>query len=128
MANREWITTSVQEINHWLHREESDFCPHIEELPEMAVAVLCEDDSSGPVCRRVVCKECLDVAEADRLAERVQCYDCKEQKSRAQVYQWKPWDFSWVQGDEPLEICEECWTAPRHERRLARDDADRQAF
>lgn len=51
----------------------------------------------------------------------VGCCDCKKSKFKYLTREWRWYDFYAPQGDEPMTICNECWTKPRHQERLARD-------
>ena len=98
-------------------------CEHVE-AGEPVAAVLCEDDSFGPVARFGVCAACLrrhNEEEAERL---VTCYDCGQAKPAREVRMWKWYDFYAAQGDKPLPVCRECLKGPAHRARVAQDRED----
>lgn len=105
----------------------TEHCEHILAATACAVAVLCEDDSFGPLTRYAVCKACHDKAKAEHNAQLVTCCDCKQHKPRSDVRQWRWFDFYAPQGDEPLDVCKACWDEPKHQSRLAQDRMDAQA-
>jgi len=100
----------------------SDFCEHVEESKETAYAVFCEDDSFGPVGRRVVCKDCHDRAIGADNCSLVRCQDCCKDVTKSDTREWRWYDFYAAQGDEPRVICNECWKAPKHVARMDDDD------
>ena len=55
-------------------------CEHCESDHSLAVAVIGESDSFGPLCRFPVCQACLDAA--DEIPE-YRCRDCGKEFSRA---------------------------------------------
>ena len=103
--------------------DRSDFCEHVDADRKLAVAVLCEDDSFGPVGRFVVCSNCLRASREAEAAEMVCCADCLVRKPRRETREWKWYDFYAPQGDEPRCVCKECWKLPMHQERMADDRA-----
>lgn len=99
----------------------TDLCDHVLADPSKAIVVHRESDSFGPVGDLALCKECDDAAKAEKAAEVVICPDCHKEVKVGDTRTWKWYDFYAAQGDEPLVICRECWQAPRHQSRMARD-------
>ena len=52
------------------------------------------------------------------------CDDCKQARARKDTIEWRWYDFYAPQGDEPLVICTECQSKPKHVKRVAKDEAD----
>jgi hypothetical protein len=100
---------------------EDSLCSHVE-VGETPYAVFKEDDSFGPVGRYAVCEDCYKEEKAKEEEELVTCDDCKKKHPRKDVMSWRWYDFYAAQGDEPFEICNECWDLPKHSVRRA-DDA-----
>jgi len=96
-------------------------CEHVEADIGSGVAVLCEDDSFGPVGRYAVCQACLDEHHKSRSEEKVTCDDCKQVKLRSETRQWRWYDFYAAQGDEALVICSTCKSLPKHKNRVRKD-------
>jgi len=119
-----WMSTksSPSEVSRWLADDRSDRCDHVEESPQLAYAVLCEDDSFGPVNRYVVCEQCYRDCLDEEDAREVVCRDCKKVLPMGECFEWKWYDFYAPQGDEPLIICLECEKLPRHKQRVAEDN------
>jgi hypothetical protein len=92
-----------------------------------AYASLNEDDSFGPLTRYVVCLDCYTQHIEDHNNQKTCCQDCKQLKLNRDMRQWKWYDFYAAQGDEPMDICNECWTQPKHVNRMAKDKADYRA-
>ncbi len=108
-------------IQLWLKHSGGDRCEHVEQNSALAFAVLCEDDSFGPVLRNVVCEACFaDVEEAEK-HRRCICQDCRKSVPKAETREWRWFDFYAAQGDEPLVLCLGCWEAPKHLERMAED-------
>lgn len=96
--------------------ENSDYCEHAEEDSSLGVKYSKESDSFGTVGIYIQCKECFEhTKEQDRHNT---CYYCSEDKKTTQ---WRWYDFYAPQGDEALEVCDECWDKPAHQRRISQD-------
>lgn len=97
----------------------ADHCEHVEEDQSLGVKYSMESDSFGPVGVYIQCEECFEhTKEQDRHNT---CYDCGEDKKTTQ---WKWYDFYAAQGDEALEICDDCWSEPKHTQRRQKDSYD----
>ena len=120
-----WCHNSFLGVQRWASDERSDLCEHVEADRKAAKAVLCEDDSFGPVGRYVVCMDCYYKAQEEEEQEIVQCDDCKSLKAKAVCREWKWYDFYSQQGDEALNICDDCRELPKHQNRVVKDDRDR---
>ena len=118
-----WMSkkTFPSEVSRWLGDARSHLCEHVESDKTIAVAVLCEDDSYGPLGRYCVCKECLAKANAEEAATMHFCRDCKTDKPRSEGIMWTPYDFYPPQGDEELFVCRLCWAGPIHNDRCELD-------
>lgn len=96
--------------------ERADYCEHIEEGETLGLKYSMESDSFGPVAVFIQCEDCFEhKKEQDRYNI---CYDCGEDK---RTDQWRWFDFYAPQGDEPLEICDDCWDKPKHQQRMHKD-------
>lgn len=118
--------TEPSDVRRWLDDDRSDVCEHVENGTAKAVAVLCEDDSFGPVGRYVVCAECETRADAQEQEQQHPCIDCKGFKPLSQGDMWRGWDHYPPQGDEELFICQPCWQMDKHKKRMDEDKRDRQ--
>lgn len=125
MAHTCKYTSSLAAVRRWLADDRSDRCEHVAVNPSVAYGLYLEDDSFGPVDRRVMCKACYDNALAEHNAELETCHDCRKRLPRNDMNHWCAYDHYPAQGDEPLPICDECWEAPKHKARIRRDDAAR---
>lgn len=100
-------------------------CPHCENNPKNIYAIFKESDSFGPVSEYAMCKDCYSVEKEKIQESEVGCEDCKQMKKRSEVTPWKWYDFYAPQGDEPHNVCKDCWTKPLHQHRMAQDREDR---
>ena len=83
-----------------------------------------EMDSFGPVCIFISCHVCEEANQEAEDNETVHCDDCKQARARKDTIEWRWYDFYAPQGDEPLVICTECQSKPKHVKRVAKDEAD----
>lgn len=120
------ISTSVITAALLAH-ECTEFCDHVQVNKSLAYVSLNEDDGFGPLSRYVVCKPCYEKAQQEYAEQSTYCDDCKQYKKNSQMRQWRWFDFYAAQGDEPVDICKECWELPKHEKRMSNDRAERQA-
>lgn len=116
-----WTSTRF-DVDRWLNDDRADRCEHVMNGTRLAYAVLCEDDSFGPLVRDVVCEACYDASREEEGSVIVVCHDCKERKPMRECFEWRWYDFYAPQGDEPYIICEECETKPAHLERVRRDN------
>lgn len=102
-------------------------CEHVEKDIGLAYALRSEKDTFGTVGSYLCCKECDDLAETrdDELEEI--CRDCGKTHKAKDGIAWKWYDFYAPQGDEPLQICDECKKLPKHIERVRADRADYEA-
>lgn len=104
-----------------------DPCEHLQE-GDKAHVVHREMDSFGPVGEIALCEECenkrIEEKKASEEIETEFCFDCNAEKVLKEMREWRPYDFYAPQGDEPLNICEECWEKPKHQKRVALDAAN----
>lgn len=100
----------------------ADYCVHLAENPEQLCYLTTEMDSFGVVDQTVVCKDCHDLQEADKVNQTEWCDDCFSDKPLLTVQFWKAWDHSDSCGDRPLQVCDECAILPRHIKRVATDN------
>ena len=107
--------------------EEDGCCEHVEADPSCATYVRRENDSCGVVSSYVCCDACNEKAEKADDDELVTCFDCKQEVRKGDSIQWKWYDFYAPQGDEPLDICNNCRGKEKHLERLRRDRADYEA-
>lgn len=103
----------------------TDFCSHCsaDDLTK-AVGYFYEKDSFGFVFAEIVCEGCRDEGLKNEGEEKVCCHDCKGAFPKKETCEWRWYDFYAPQGDEPLVICNNCWGAPKHQARVAKDNAD----
>lgn len=111
--------------NYLQHLDAADYCDHVtkEDLSK-AVGYIYERDSFGYVFMEIVCEECRAKRQEQADDAMVCCHDCKKEHPRKVTTAWKWYDFYAPQGDEPYEICEDCWKEPKHQTRLANDKAN----
>ena len=106
--------------------DEADLCEHLQqEATAQAYAIFKEDDSFGPVGRIAVCKVCYDKSIQEHNEQTTCCNDCKQMKKNSEMREWRWYDFYAPQGDEPLEICTDCWKEPKHQERMRKDNQAR---
>ena len=119
-----WIVKSFRKVNQ--DDLDADFaCEHVKAGDSAHVNQ--ERDSFGIVGQAVLCDACHEAAEVAEGEETDFCYDCgKEYKIKDVIY-WRWYDFYAPQGDDPLCICRDCWSKDKHQRRMAKDAADREA-
>lgn len=103
---------------------EMDHCEHLTEGAKY-YRMTQENDSFGIVGQYATCEACTQAMEKAAAEEVVVCGDCKQPKPRSQTRQWRWYDFYAAQGDVPYCVCHECWKSPGHQRRMAKDEADR---
>jgi hypothetical protein len=123
-----WLSSESAEarnVARLLDSGHGEACEHVEVDRSLAVVVLKEDDSFGPVVRRVVCTQCLETHERYEAAQTVVCHDCGAHKPAGECREWRCYDFYAPQGDEPLIVCKACWDLPAHKQRRADDRQDR---
>ena len=119
-----WIVKSFREVNQ--DDLDADFaCEHVKAGDSAHVNQ--ERDSFGIVGQAVLCDACHEAAEAAEGEETDFCYDCGQEKKIKDVIYWRWYDFYAPQGDDPLCICRDCWSKDKHQRRMAKDAADREA-
>lgn len=120
-----WEVHKVVKLTSRMVDEADDVCEHLK------VGDTChcigEQDSFGPVSRFYECADCRKKSResADEVMEF--CHDCGTEHPRKDMRQWRWFDFYAPQGDEPLEICNCCWEAPKHQERMLRDRQNKDA-
>lgn len=103
----------------------TDFCEHVKEDDlSQAVGFFYERDSFGWVFTEICCQACKDKVKAEEAEVLVTCADCALPHPRKSTSEWKWYDFYAAQGDEPTIICNGCWSAEKHQQRMARDQQD----
>lgn len=103
----------------------ADYCDHVtaDDLSK-AVGYSYESDSFGLVAALICCEPCRERFQAAEAEVPTTCHDCGQKHPRKEVTAWKWYDFYAPQGDEPIEVCNGCWTLEKHQQRLARDVED----
>jgi hypothetical protein len=104
----------------------SDLCEHVLAKPSVAYAVFVEHSDMGIHDAHVVCKPCYEQAEQEEQAQLEYCIDCRTSKPHSQCHRWREWDFNPSEGGEDLFVCDDCQKQPKHLKRVARDDQERQ--
>ena len=114
-----WVVHRKVQLNQRMINDADGVCEHVK------VGDYChesgEQDSFGPVARFYECDACYEAAAKAAGEEEVVCHDCRKVVLRKQIREWKPFDFYAPQGDTPLEICDCCWKAQRHQDRMLHD-------
>jgi hypothetical protein len=100
-----------------------DPCEHLKE-GDKAHVVHTETDSFGPVGKIALCEQCENERIEVEKQETEFCYDCKQEKPKPNVNEWRWYYFYAPQGDEPLLICNDCWDKPKHQHRMKKDTID----
>ena len=100
-------------------------CEHCEHDKNNIYAIAKELDSFGTVGEYAMCKACFDKEKEREANETTTCHDCGQKVKKSETTPWKWYDFYAAQGDEPLTICKDCWNAPKHKQRMARDRWER---
>lgn len=123
-----WFTNRVISGNSAKHKQElldqDGGCEHVVADINLAFEYRAENDSCGVVSSWVCCKECSDAADQAEGEEERVCSDCGKTHKAKDGISWKWYDFYAPQGDEPLEICNECRKAEKHIERVRRDRED----
>ena len=122
-----WFTNGTISESAAAARDNSkdDLCEHVEADKTVARYWVAENDSFGIVGRCVMCTECWQKMKEAEAKEMCYCQDCKQEKPRSEVSEWRWYDFYAAQGDEPRMVCKACWVLPAHQRRMAQDKRDR---
>ena len=107
--------------------EEDSCCEHVEADPSTATHNRKEKDTMGTVASYVCCDACNEEAEKREDNELVVCHDCGKEVRAGDAIKWKWYDFYAPQGDEPLDICNECRRKPKHLERRRKDQEDYEA-
>lgn len=126
-----WFTRAIVSDKSAAHKQklldQDGGCEHVEKDINLAYALRAERDSFGPVSTWLCCKACEEAAEeAEGEVEEV-CADCGKTHKAKDGIAWKWYDFYAAQGDEPLQICNECRKAEKHLERVRRDREDYEA-
>lgn len=120
--------TGYRATTKFPHLDSSDFCGHTSHADHnKAVGYFYEEDSFGPVGHYIVCAECRDKMKHEEQQALVCCYDCKLSVMAKDSISWTPYDYYPAQGDVPTVVCTACTEQPKHQQRVARDNADYQA-
>lgn len=120
------LSTSYSITKGMLNHPLAEHCEHILGAKAQAYACFCEDDSFGPLVRYFVCQPCHDKAIEEHHQQKTCCNDCKQMVLNSKMRQWRWYDFYAAQGDEPLDICDDCWTGEKHQKRMKQDKLDAQ--
>lgn len=100
-------------------REEYDMCEHVESDQRKAHWMFCEDDTFGPLIRKVVCKACKEET-FTAINEALEICDyCHEEVPANQMEVHRPFPFDVGAGDEPINVCPNCVNNPEHLEWLA---------
>ena len=105
----------------WEKDKRTDRCEHVEN-GVLAVVAAGEFDNFGPVGVELMCQECFDRMKEEEMSRTVFCHDCKTEKPKKECCNWTWFDFYAAQGDEPLTICNDCWSKPKHVHRMHVDE------
>lgn len=90
-----------------------DCCEHVEKDHKLAHVQVMENDSFGPVCGFILCKEC----DALPSGELVDCHDCGKEVDIDKTKEWK--DFDDCGSDaEVIHVCLECAEKAPHKARI----------
>lgn len=100
-----------------------DVCEHVQEDNSKLVKVSYENDSFGSESYGM-CQECWDKAQEAEAEQEENCTDCNQVFKMKELKEWKWYDFSYQQGDEPHLLCEGCRSAEKHIERVRKDKAD----
>lgn len=117
-----WIVRRVIKTVTQEQFDEYEHCDHVK-VGESAYYG-CEHDSFGPLDGYLCCETCRESQRKSEAEELVYCNDCGKEHPRANTVAWKWYDFYAPQGDEPIIVCDTCRLAARHQRRVAKDQAD----
>lgn len=98
-----------------------DMCVHLKE-GDKAHVVHTEKDSFGIVGKMALCEQCNNERIEQEQEETEICYDCGQSKPNKEMNEWRWYDFYAPQGDEPLNICNECWDKDKHKKRIEKDN------
>lgn len=115
------MTTNTVNFNAVV-KPEFDHCEHLS-VGQTAYAVHYESDCCGPVAAYAACKDCHEKIEVAAENEEYECDDCGAVHPLKEMKVWKEWDFSYSAGDEPMHICPNCVSAPKHVERVRKDKA-----
>lgn len=98
-------------------------CKHCEEDHSLAYAVSYENDSFGRESF-VMCKACSDALDAAEDEELHTCHDCGKSVPYKHNRPWKEWDYTVYEDGDPIHVCDNCRTLPKHLDRVRRDRED----
>ena len=101
-------------------KELDDLCEHVEKDSTKLHYISREHDSMGSESYGM-CQECWDKAKKYKEEQEETCHDCHGVFKMGELKEWKWYDFSHYQGDEPLLICSACCKSHKHIERVSRD-------
>lgn len=112
------IAAKTKVVNEW------GGCKHVEDDPSKLYVVHYENDSFGRegYC---MCGECNAEREECEGNKLYICVDCNVKHPLKDMLVWKWYDLYAAQGDEPLHLCKPCYSAPKHQARIRKDQEDR---
>lgn len=97
---------------------DDEHCEHLK-VGDISAKAHAEADSFGHDTWYHMCPECKKQSDEFIANELLDCVDCGQQFARKNGIEWKHYEFSAAQGDEPLCICNDCRAKPRHQARVA---------
>lgn len=120
---KRYTATLSDEMKASRAAELDSLCEHVEEDGSKLHVVSREHDSMGSESYGM-CEACFTAAEEYEGNQEDTCHDCHGVFKMKELKEWKWYDFSYQQGDEPLLICESCRVAEKHVERVRKDKAD----